>query len=148
MIWQLFTAGLTVAFGALALWVATRMRRDARRIRGWQTCPGRILERGIEPLAGTGQSFTPKIRYSYSVAGKEYVGANVYRTGRVGRLKGAATRLVNALPDPIPVHYNPENPEEAYLLTVPGFLYWLTVGFGICAVVWGLCQAMVSLVQA
>jgi hypothetical protein len=60
-------------------------------------------------------------------------------------MKASARRLVDALPDPIPVHYNPENPSEAYLLPAPASIYWIALIFGIGALLWGLVQLTVAL---
>lgn len=145
MIANLLIALLTLAAGTCALMLAVRLRRDERRVRGWATLPGKILERDIEPMQTDARSFTPRITYSYTVAGKEYVGSKVYLTGRAGKMKASARRLVDALPDPIPVHYNPENPSEAYLLPAPASIYWIALIFGIGALLWGLVQLTVAL---
>ena len=129
-----------MAIGAVALWVAARLRRDARKSRNWPTLTGKILERGIESLQSNARSFTPRIRYSYTVGGKDYVGRRVYRTGSVGRMQASAKRLADALPEAIPVHYNPEDPGDAYLLADPAVYYWITLAFGAGAVIWGMLQ--------
>jgi len=131
-----------LGIGAGALWVAARLRREARRSRHWLTLTGRILCRGVISLQSDARSFTPRVRYSYTVAGKEYVGDRVYRTGSVGRLKASAQRLTDSLPESIPVHYNPENPAEAYLLTEPAAYYWITLSFGVGALLWGVVRAL------
>src|SRR5947207_1728446 len=106
MISQILIATLTLAFGAAGLWIAARLRRDAAKSRDWPTVAGKIVERGVERMQSDARSFTPAVRYSYTIAGKDYVGQQVYRTGRVGRMQAAAERLGERLHDPIPVHYN------------------------------------------
>jgi hypothetical protein len=104
--------------------------------------PGKIVDRGIESLQSDGRSFTPTVTYSYSVAGKEYVGQQVYLTGRVGRTEDSAKRLIDGLPDAIPVHYNPQNPREVFLLADPAWIFWIATVFGLAAFVWGLLQVL------
>ena len=45
--------------------------------------------------------------------------------------------LVDELPDPVSVHYNPEEPAEAYLLRNSAFSAWLYSGFGFFALALG-----------
>jgi hypothetical protein len=144
---QVLIAALTLAASGLAFWIASRLRRDAKRSHAWPVTEGRILSRGIEMMQTDGRSFTPCLKYAFTVDGKEYVGAQVYRTGRVGRLKDAAQRFVDRLPEAIPVHYNPQNPTEAYLLTEPAGIFWITLCVGIFALIWGLLQVLTIVVQ-
>jgi hypothetical protein len=123
------------------------LRRDARISRNWPTVKGRILERGIQSMQTDGRSFTPRVKYSYTVAGTEYLGETVYRTGNVGSLKDSARRLTDALPEAIPVHYNPQEPSEAYLLANPVWYYWLILIFGTGILLWGLLQLLTMLVD-
>jgi hypothetical protein len=109
MISQILTAALTFAGSVIAFWISARLRSDSTKSRNWPTVPGKLVERSIESMQTDARSFTPKLKYSYTVAGKEYVGQQVYRTGNMGSLRQSAQRLVDSLPDSVPVHYNPEN---------------------------------------
>ncbi len=142
MISQILMAALTFAGSALAFWISARMRRDVNKSRNWPAVTGKIVQRGIETLQTDARSFTPKVKYSYTVAGKEYAGQQVYRTGRVGSNRQPAQRLVDRLPDSVPVHYNPENPDEAFLLANPSRIFWIAAAFGVAAFVWGLLQLL------
>ena len=142
MISQILMAALTFAGSALAFWISARMRRDVNKSRNWPAVTGKIVQRGIETLQTDARSFTPKVKYSYTVAGKEYAGQQVYRTGRVGSNRQPAQRLVDRLPDSLPVHYNPENPGEAFLLANPSRIFWIAAAFGVAAFVWGLLQLL------
>lgn len=146
MISQVLINILIFAVSGLAFWMASRLRRDARQSRDWPVLQGRIVERGVESMQSDARSFMPKVKYAYTVAGKEYVGQQVYRTGRVGSLEKAAKKLADGLPDPIPVHYNPQDPNEAFLLSDPAWIYWTTLVFGIGAFVWGTLQLLTLLV--
>ena len=142
---DILVVGLTLAAGAGALWIASRLRRDGRKSRNWPAVTGKIVECGIESLQSDARSFTPRVTYSYTVAGKEYVGRKVYRTGQAGRMEAAAQLLAGALPEAIPVHYNPEDPHDAYLLADPAAYYWITLAFGVGALIWGMLQALAVL---
>src|SRR5579871_620995 len=147
MIPQILIALLTFAGSGLAFWISARLRSDSRKSSGWPTAPGRIVERGIQPLQTDGRSFTPSLKYRYTVAGKEYAGHQVYRTGSVGSVKQSAQRLVDGLPESIPVHYNPENPSEAFLLANPNRIFWIAALFGVGALVWGVLQVLTLVMQ-
>jgi len=140
MISQILIAVLTFAGSAAAFWISIRLRSDSKKSRNWPTVWGKIIERGVEPMQTDGRSFTPRVQYVYTVGGTEYDGQQVYRTGRAGSLKQAAQRVVDGLPDPIPVHYDPDNPKEAFLLASPSRVFWIAAAFGACAFVWGLAQ--------
>lgn len=112
----------------------------------WPAAPGKILERGIEPMQTSGRLFSPKIKYRYTADGKDYVGERVYLTGRVGWMQSTAQRVVDALPDPIPVHYNPQDPSEAYVLKVSRVYFWLALIIGIGVILWALLDLLILVV--
>lgn len=147
MISQILTATLTFAAGGIAFWIAARLRSDLTTSRNWPTVAGNIVERGVETMQTDARSFTPRVKYSYTVAGKQYFGQQVYRTGRVGSTRQPAQRLVDGLPDSIPVHYNPENPSEAFLLANPSGLFWIAAAFCAGAFVWGVLQVLTLIVR-
>ena len=142
MISQIAIALLTFAASGLAFWISARLRGDVRKSRDWPTAAGSISERGIETMRTDARSFTAKVKYSYTVAGKLYTGEQVYRTGRVGSTKKAAQRLVDGLPDVVTVHYNPANPSEAFLLTNLGSTFWFALVFGAGAFILGSLQVL------
>ena len=130
MISQIVTAKFPFAGSGMAFWIAARLRSDITKSRSWPTVSGRIVESGIETMQTDARSFTPRVKYSYTVAGKPYTGQQLYRIGRVGSTRRPAQRLVDGLQDSVPVHYNPENPSEAFLLANPSRIFWITAAFG------------------
>ena len=147
MLSQILVATLTFAGSGIALWIAARLRSDLAKSRNWPAVAGKIVERGVETMQTDARSFTPRLKYSYTVAGKQYAGQQVYRTGRVGSTKRSAQQLVDSLPDSIPVHYNPENPSEAFLLADPSRIFWIAAVFGIGAFIFGLLQVLTLVVR-
>jgi len=136
---------LTLFMGALALWMARRVSRDIRSRRGWPTVPGKILERRVGDAMGQGRTYMPHVKYTYSVDGKEYSNDQVYLIRRTGNLADVIQKLVDGLPDPVPVRYDPKEPKQSYLLVNPMGTVWIVLGFGILAVVMGLLQLLVAL---
>jgi hypothetical protein len=138
-------AGLTLAFGVIALGMWRYVTRTVRRARGWPTVPGTILERGIGPPMGMGRSVLPLVRYAYEVDGAGYAGDQVYLIRRTGNLRPVVQRLVDGLPDPVPVHYDPADPASSYLVVNPPSTARILLLFGIGAVLLALMQAVVAL---
>jgi hypothetical protein len=46
-------------------------------------------------------------------------------------------RLIERLPDPVLVHYDPENSASSYLVSNPTWMVWLLVAFGVLALLLG-----------
>jgi hypothetical protein len=136
---------LYLFFGGLAFWGARYFSRELRRTRDWPTVPGRILERGVGEALGASRSYMPHVKYAYSVDGKDFTNDQVYVIRRTGTLAPAVRNLVDGLPDPVPVHYNPQNPSESYLLANSWGTYWLMVAVGVLALFLGLGQLLITL---
>ena len=126
---------------AVYLWSTTRERR------GWPTVYGRILERGVGGrMPGDGRYYLPHVKYTYAVDGQEFVCEQVYAVGLVGDRPAGIHRLVDGLPDPLPVHYNPADPAQAYLLDTPRWPVPVLFVFGAGAFLWGVVQLLIALV--
>ena len=143
----MFAGVLYVAFGILAFVLAGVFDRERTRKRRWPTVMGRILERGVGPHMGAGFGpgiHAPLVRYSYVVAGTEYVAEGCYDVGRVGDFPSKIQKLVDRLPDPIAVHYDPGKPGEAYILRTSRAYYWIMIGAGVFATLLGAGQILVA----
>ena len=141
-------AGLFLLFGIAALWAAFRVSGDIKRGRSWPTTPGKILERKVgEPMATRNPTYMPYVKYTYTVDGKQYTNDQVYLIKRSGGRVDKIQKLVDGLPDPIDVHYNPKDPSQAFLLTNPTSTSWILVAFGALAVLMGLGQLLMILTK-
>jgi Protein of unknown function (DUF3592) len=131
---------LYFCFAGLAWWMAAFLSREIQRTRHWQTVMGSILERGVgEPMKSISFGYVPNVYYSYTVAGREYKNNQVYLHKQTGNLDWQIRKLlVNGLPNPVPVHYDPQHPENSYLIANPKSTIWILVVFGILAFVVGL----------
>jgi hypothetical protein len=144
-----FIALLTLFFGAVGLWAAFYVFRKVRHGRNWPTVPGDILERGVGDQIGieNRNSYAPHVKYSYSVEGKNYVNQQVYTVGRIGYPREKVLRQVDNLPNPVPVHYNPQNPAQSYLLVTPTWAGWAFLVVGVVVFLCGLAQLFVELMN-
>lgn len=137
-------AGLFLLFGVAALWAAFRVSGDIKRARGWPTTQGKILERRVgDAMATRTPNYIPYVKYTYVVDGKTFTNDQVYLIKRTGHRLDKTQALVDGLPDPVAVHYNPKDPAEAYLLVNPTTTSWLLVGFGALAILMGLGQLLI-----
>ncbi len=136
---------LSLFAGALALWMARKVYTAVRIGRSWPSVPGRILERGVgSPMKAHGRSYLPHVKYRYTVDGTDYTNDQVYAVGSVGGYRERVQKLVDGLPDPLPVRYDPQDPARSFLLLNPGWIAWLSLAFGVFAILLALVQAVTS----
>jgi hypothetical protein len=114
--------------------------RTARRMRAFATTRGTVLEKRAIPMPGgdtrtgrwgKGGGYQPYVKYTYDVAGTTYTHDKVSYA-----LQGLKSEIVEqelaALPDEVDVHYDPENPQDAYLSKhSPTIGRWFVGGGGI-----------------
>jgi len=84
---------------------------------GYPVASGSVTHSEVETVSGDdGPTYRPKIRYGYTVAGKEYVGDR-HRYGNWSSGGGYAHRIVASLPvgARVEVHYAPGDPSDAVL---------------------------------
>jgi hypothetical protein len=135
---------LTLFIGVTTTWVARYVYRELRINRRWPTVPGKILERGVgDPLPGMTRVYLPIVKYSYSVGGRDYTNDQVYLIRKTGNLAPVIRQLVDSLPDPVPVHYDPQDPSRSYLLVNPMQTVWVIYGFAALAIILGLLRLLV-----
>jgi len=132
---------LVISLGAI---VAGRgYTKTARRMRGFATTRGTVLEKKAvtvpggdtrEGHYGKGGGYMPYVRYAYSVGGADFTNDKVSYAFR-GLKQTLAEEQVAAWPDAVDVHYDPANPQEAYLQThTPSAGRWFIIGGSIGAV--------------
>lgn len=90
----------------------------AMRTRAWPTVEGRVIQREVRetpnPAADRWAAYEPVVTYVYEVAGKRHEGHALYVTLRFYP-EPDARALVDSLPDPVQVRYDPANPANAVL---------------------------------
>ena len=140
---------LYLAAAALALAMGRYLHREIREKRLWPTVPGKLVERGLGPkmqTQGPGM-YLPHVKYHYVINQTEYVGDQCYLVRGTGGLDRQILKLVSSLPESVPVHYNPADPGQSYLLVNPRSTYWLLMGMGLLATLVGLVKLLTASVQ-
>ena len=132
---------LVISLGAI---VAGRgYTKTARRMRGFATTRGTVLEKKAvtvpggdtrEGRYGRGGGYMPYIRYAYTVDGVDFTNDKVTYAFQ-GMKQALVQERVAAWPSTVDVHYDPANPQEAYLQThTPSAGRWFIIGGSIGAV--------------
>jgi hypothetical protein len=140
-------AALFFLFGGTALYMGFHVGGEIAEKRDWPTVPGKIMERRVGEAISPKRNYMPYVKYQYDVAGKHYINDQVYLIKRTGGLHDEIQKLVDGLPDPVPVHYNPKEPGESFLLVNPVGTKWLLVAAGGFALLMGLAQLLVAVTK-
>ena len=141
---SLIFALLTLLAGGGAMWGACRVSSDIRGAKDWPTTPGTISERGVgAPMTTEHRMYLPRAVYTYEVAGKKYTNDQVYLIRGTGGTSTEVKQLVDELPTPTDVHYDPDNPQSSYLVVNPMGTYHVLLAFAIGALVLGALQLLV-----
>jgi hypothetical protein len=126
---------IVISLGAI---VAGRgYTNTARRMRGFATTRGRVLEKRAIPMPGgdtttgrwgKGGGYQPYVKYTYEVGGTTYTHDKVTYALQGLKSENVEENLA-AMPDEVDVHYDPANPQDAYLSKhTPTIGRWLIVG--------------------
>ena len=132
---------LVISLGAI---VAGRgYTSTARKMRSFAVTQGTVLETKAvtvpggdtrEGHFGSGGGYMPYVRYAYSVDGVDFTNDKVSYAFK-GMKRSLVEERVAAWPDDVDVHYDPTNPQEAYLEThTPTAGRWFIIGGSIGAV--------------
>lgn len=143
------TAYLVLAIGVMAVASGIWIGWKNWTVRSWPTTTGTVIQRGVGPTdraVATGPPafrFEAKVTYRYEVNGQVFEGHTISPNTRASSEEDALKRA-QAVPDRVMVHYNPEDPSEAYLRTDSWLWPILATVFGMLAslgaVVWLLAR--------
>ena len=137
----MWIALLYLAFGIAALIYAGFILKQRRTFRAWPSVTGKMLERNVDlsPGGRAGKTSVPAfsyealVKYSYQVEAREYTSDKLYRVGWVTASRKNREKVLATLPDSPRVFYNPADPQDSCLLTLPlSSALW---GLGLGAVV-------------
>ena len=113
--WWKLLAVLLIALGTWVAWV-TRMARVSTT---WPSTPGRVLDVWYDEHQNDefGDSFIPRIRYTYTVRGRSFVSNRLwYRVAPLRDYRESVHTLRDINKgDAIDVHYDPGQPQRSVL---------------------------------
>jgi hypothetical protein len=118
----MFAAAALITLSTIFFFATHHTRKKLRQKAKWPMVSGTITWRGFganTDLTRGGDYFLPGAKFTYVVDGKTYEGDTVYAMRGVTFRRDAVMPFVDALPSPLPVHYDPANPAQSYLLVDP-----------------------------
>lgn len=125
MLTGLLMIGMSVPF----LYRAYSEYQDAQATLTWQTVPGRVNSIEVNSFSGRAAPqgrmrtvWEVNVNYEYSVADEIYRGGKVWFDGSGTLSRTEAEEIANRFAEgkTVPVFYDPEDPDDAVLVTGPG----------------------------
>lgn len=136
--------GLLIGLGGL--WAGVTALRSRAVLDRWKTTPGKVIERGtfqpsIATMSNNAYRYSPLVKYVYQVEAQEYTGDCIYPK-RVQQpehnTQDWAQKKAASFGENVLVHYNPEDPAEAFLVQTPKAKLYLIIGASCFAALIGL----------
>ena len=141
---------LFVGGGVFMIYLGRQSQKKADASQNWPSVNGTIQDVKAAKNYHTGadddinvETYSPKLRYSYSVGGTEYSSDKIaFGYGKTFNSELAALASIQKYSQGsmVTVYYNPENPNEAVLERKNERQIWGLVG-GILLIVLGLCSS-------
>ena len=130
---------LVLVISSMAIAAGWKYVRTARRMRRFQTTRGTVVAREIAQLPalpdrregrwGKGGVHRPKATYTYFVGGVAYT-SDRWSYVTHGFKRHVVQGMLDALPGEVEVHYNPADPQEAYLHRNTTIFGYVMIAFG------------------
>jgi len=138
--------------GIVGLWTGFRQLRNRAALNHWPITKGRVIERGTYqpfiPAAGPPAfRHAPLVKYVYQVAGKEFVSDRI-RPKRIQlpqhNTRQWAQKTADKFPDEVEVRYNPEDPNESFLVQTPKILLYGLIAVSGFAILFGVILLLIK----
>lgn len=144
----LFSIGLVVVallFGIMAFVTDT----DAKASLKWPAVAGVVKSTNIEKSGRRKATYWPKVFYSYAINGKSYEGSLLTEPALSFSTEKEAQEITNQYPNKsqVQVYYNPQNPEQAYLIRGQTSTGQSTVWFSIVFLIGSIAFFVVQLTR-
>lgn len=137
-------AGFLLVFGLTAVIMGIKMIHQRNKVSSWPQVNCVFLEKKVDIAkhasgpGGMGKSYEVFVVYTYEVNGKKYTHDRIAPSFRTSDLRTAKRDLEEI--EPIhKVFYNPDNPQEAYLLAE-------SLGWGIFILIIGIVLTLIGMI--
>ena len=139
-----FIFSLLIGIGCF--FVSFKMIRLYLKVRNWDKVEAKVESKKVElrEKYSTRQSvaYAPRVKYLYTINGREYMGNKVSLeelvNGERGYRKNQAEKLLSKIPDKIMVYVNPKNHEESVIFCDGVTIYIIVFIIGIMSILIGL----------
>lgn len=121
-------------FGLLITGFGIYLGKKNGLIKKWAKTEGKILHKEVT------QTKEAAVKYEYTVDGKTYTDDRVLFDAHALKSKLDAEQFINGLQEKVTVLYDPKNPADSCLFTMPTWVFGLVVGFGLFFVIVGLAS--------
>jgi len=136
----LFFCWFFIIVGSVAVGIGGWMFVKSLLTKGWPATDGVIRSAGMKSSSNDkGTTYSPKVTYTYQVAGVSYKGDKI-AIGQVSSSAGYAQGVLDRYPvgTNISVHYSPGNPAKAVLETGIHGGTWICLGVGTAFTLFGV----------
>lgn len=123
-----------MVIGGVGFFAITAALRKRNQFQNWHKTKGKVIERGVYQPTNAGHMsspafrYSPKLKYVYTVSGKEYTGENLFHPSiQLPQTSGEnwARKKADSFSDEVTVNYNPDNPAESFLVTSSKVVFML-----------------------
>jgi hypothetical protein len=151
-----FIVMVFAGIGAFLIYYSFRSRKKADASQGWPSTNGLVTEARVSHSTSTDadgeaqDSYSPQVRYHYSIAGQEYEGSKIsFGMQQSFSSRSKAEQALTSFPQgsQVALYYNPANPSEAVLERKAGGST-LSLVLGIIFLLVGLCIGCSGIVIA
>ena len=149
----ILSAAFCWLIGIVGLLTGIKQLRNRTALNNWPTTKGKVIERGTyQPnIPTTGPPafrHSPLVKYVYQVGAKEFTGDRI-NPKRIQlprhNTKAWAQKRADSFADEVTVHYNPEDPSEAFLIQTSKTMLYIVAGASTLAILVGLMIVLVKL---
>jgi Protein of unknown function (DUF3592) len=129
-----------MGIGVFALYALKGSRQQRAEMLNWPSVEGHVTDRSLQRTRGAkgGAVYTPVLLYTYAVDGVEYNGDTRKLAWSSGWNKSIAKRKLYAVPDDVPVLYNPADPASSALEPPSRGSLWFWAAIGVVLIALGL----------
>jgi hypothetical protein len=151
----ILSAAFCWLIGVVGFLTGLKQLRNRTALNNWPTTKGKVIERGTyQPnIPTTGPPafrHSPLVKYVYQVGAKEFTGDRI-RPQRIQQpehnTKEWAQKRADSFADEVTVHYNPEDPSEAFLIQTSKSMLYIVIGASSLVIFVGLIVILVKLMN-
>jgi hypothetical protein len=144
-----------LVIGVAGAAVGVRQLGNRKALDGWPSTGGMVIERGtfkpeIPITTAPAFHYSPLVRYVYTVDGRNFECNHIYPKRMFApptNTEKWARKQAESFPDDVTVHFNPDDPSEAFLERVPRRWLFIFVASFSAVALFGILMVATGLVS-